>query len=318
MIREQIFNESLYFIINKFEIASREYIFKYPIPIRICLEYYYTYNEVMGDNKFLIIRKVNSSDTTELVVDDVSKKLLRLQVISSNQITFHNLNFNNHYLNHNSYIAIEISNNSFEKWEKFLPSLNTQIKIHIFNNTVVLILDEKACPVYMFSENNEFSILTDKNLNIIAFFINSITAKDKIVIKEHATSPYSSNQESRFPFNLCETTIMENKRYLIKKINELENVDQWHIIYYGLERKLINNEFVVDYAMFLLEKAKTSDQFTLDIASLLEHELGQISILFEQRIADKDEIMIAKGQFYNKIWFYLSLAADMCTEKIIK
>ena len=335
MIKEQILDESLYFIFNKFEISSRDSIFKYPIPIRICLEYYYTYNGIMGDTKYLIIRKDNSSDTIELVVDDVSKKLLRLQVISSNQITFHNLNFNtNHYLNHNYYIAIEVSNNSFEKWEKFLPSLNTQIKIHVFNNTVVLILDEKACPVFMLSEDNEFGVLTDKNLNIAAFFINNIMEKDKIVIKEHATSPYSSNQESIFPFNTCETTIMENKQYLLKNINaqmdqhRKNNYDMATFItmqktfdeYLSVHPK--DTEIWLNYALCMYTFAEGTDYPEECLRKILEYDQDNLyaimlltyinahdshisNQLFEQlcSLKSNDNEILSMIE-YEKIWYY--------------
>ena len=108
-----------------------------------------------------------------------------------------------------------------------------------------------------------------------------------------------------------------NKNYLIKKIIELENVNLWDVIYYGLERKLINNNFVIESAIAMLEHNKTSDNITLEIASLLNHELEKVSILLNEKV-NKDEIMINKGPFYNKIWLYLVVAADMCAEKIIK
>ena len=60
----------------------------------------------------------------------------------------------------------------------------------------------------MFSENNKFGVITNKDLDIAAFFINNITEKDKKIIREHANYLNSSNQESAFPFKKCETTIV--------------------------------------------------------------------------------------------------------------
>ena len=198
----------LYFIVNNFLIKPRDYTFEYPIPIRVSVKNYDKFEEVLGDTKYLYISK-DLSDTTELVVDDDSKKLLNLQVIASNQITFHDLDFDiDSYLSYNSYIAINITNDSFEKWEKYLPALDTQPKIHVFNNLIVLIIDENKCPTYMFSENNKFGVITNKDLDIAAFFINNITEKDKKIIREHANYLNSSNQESAFPFKKCETTIV--------------------------------------------------------------------------------------------------------------
>lgn len=307
----------LYYVFNTFDIRPRDYIFKYPIPIRICLENYYTYSEIEGDTKYLYIRTKNYSDTLELVVDDYSKKLLRIQVLSSNHITFYNINspFNN-YVYYSSFIAINIANDSFEKWEKYLPPLNDATKIYVFNDSIILTLVENICPAYEITENNMFSILTDKNLNIIAFVIKNTTEADKIAIKEHIAHTNSINKETAFPFNTCETTFMENKQYLIKKINELENVNQWEILHYGHKRKLINNEFIVDYAIFLLENNKNSDAFIVSLASLLKHELEKVPDLLNKKI-NVDEVITNKDILYNKIWFYLSLAAQMCAEKII-
>ena len=61
---------------------------------------------------------------------------------------------------------------------------------------------------------------------------------------------------------------MKNKDCLIKKITELENVDQWEVIYYGLTIELINAQFVMDYCYALIEQKNCSDQFVLDIAAL--------------------------------------------------
>ena len=208
MLIHKEYSQYLYLMINNFPIKLRNYTFEYPIPIRVCVKNYDKFEEVLGDTKYLYISK-DLSDTTELVVDDDSKKLLNLQVIASNQITFHDLDFDiDSYLSYNSYIAINITNDSFEKWEKYLPALDTQPKIHVFNNLIVLIIDENKCPTYMFSENNKFGVITNKDLDIAAFFINNITEKDKKIIREHANYLNSSNQESAFPFKKCETTIV--------------------------------------------------------------------------------------------------------------
>ena len=83
----------LYFIVNNFLIKPRDYSFEYPIPIRVSVKNYDKFEEVLGDTKYLYISKGILSDTTELVIDDYSKKLLKLQVIASNHITFHDLDF---------------------------------------------------------------------------------------------------------------------------------------------------------------------------------------------------------------------------------
>ena len=71
----------LYFIVNNFLIKPRDYTFEYPIPIRVSVKNYDKFEEVLGDTKYLYISK-DLSDTTELVVDDDSKKLLNYDKIN--------------------------------------------------------------------------------------------------------------------------------------------------------------------------------------------------------------------------------------------
>lgn len=137
------------------------------------------------------------------------------------------------------------------------------------------------------------------------------------MLKTEKKFNWPSNKESKFPSFNCETTFMENKNYLIKKIIELENVDHWKVLFYGLHRALINDQFILDYVYTLIEQKKANDQFTLDLAGLSNDEFHKILIMMEEKIENRNEVMIDEGQFYNKIWFYLSLASDMCAEKII-
>ncbi len=125
-------------------------------------------------------------------------------------------------------------------------------------------------------------------------------------------------QESDFRLYENEVLIIKNKDCLIKKITELKEIDQWKVIYYGLTREHINSQFVMDYCYALIEQKNCSDQFVLDIAALTnKDDLYNISKNIIKKINNHEEIRTDKNQFYSKIWSYLSLAADMCAEKII-
>ncbi len=126
-------------------------------------------------------------------------------------------------------------------------------------------------------------------------------------------------KESDFRLYDDENLIVKNKDCLIKKIIELETIEQWKVIYYGLDRKFIDTRFVIDYCYALIEREHSVDQFVLDIAGLTtKDDLNNIPKMIAEKIGNSAEILIDKEQYYSKIWSYLSLAAEMCAEKIIK
>ncbi len=126
-------------------------------------------------------------------------------------------------------------------------------------------------------------------------------------------------QESDFRLYEDEVLVIKNKDCLIKKITELKDIDQWKVIYYGLTRELINAQVVMDYCYVLIEQTNCSDQFVLDIAALTNRDdLYSLPKRIAKRVNNHEEIMIDANQYYSKIWSYLSLAANICTEKIIE
>ena len=129
--------------------------------------------------------------------------------------------------------------------------------------------------------------------------------------------PITPYQEKKI--ELKELIPMENTKCLIQKIIELKNVNIWHVLYYAYQRTLIDNEFLIDYAIELLSQNKTNDPKIVELAGLLDSETQQAEKIFEIFVAEKDKekILYTESPAYNKIWFYLILAADMCEEKII-
>ena len=114
-------------------------------------------------------------------------------------------------------------------------------------------------------------------------------------------------------------TINVNAQYLIQKIIELENVDRWKVIYYGLECGRIDSQFVMNYCYVLIEQNCYVDKFVLDIPGFTnKNDFNNFSKLIGEKIDNAAEIMIDKIEYYFKIWSYLTLAADMIAEKIIK
>jgi hypothetical protein len=109
---------------------------------------------------------------------------------------------------------------------------------------------------------------------------------------------------------------VKNTNYLIQKIFELENVNPWEVLYYGLKNYFIDPLFIIDYCYTLVEQTNSKDLFVLDIAAL--SNMKDIPKMISEKIGNDEDIMVAHREHYNKIWAYLSLAADMCADKIIK
>lgn len=251
-------------------------------------------------------------------LDTNSNILIDLKVSDYVKAISHYNDFDvNRYLSQFSCIAITTAKNSFKNKITVL-NLTIKFQIHIFKNLIIILLEHVFYPVYYFNEHDLFGVITDKNFNIIAFVINKIPAITISYLK-HSFEQRNLLEESAFPLYDCETKIMKNKNCLIKKIFELENVNQWEIIYYGLQRSLIDKQFIMDYCYALIEQKNSTDQFVLDIAALTDKDdLYKLDTRTNAKISNHDEVLITKGQQYNKIWFYLSLATDLCAEKIIK
>jgi hypothetical protein len=116
-----------------------------------------------------------------------------------------------------------------------------------------------------------------------------------------------------------EDEIIKNTKCLIQKIIELENVNQLRVLYYGLKRGFIDAQAIIDYCYTLVEQTDSKDPFVLDIAALTDKdEIYKIPERIAENIDNPSEIVIDKNQYYSKIWEYLTLAAQMCAEKIIK
>ena len=112
---------------------------------------------------------------------------------------------------------------------------------------------------------------------------------------------------------------IKNKEYVIQKMLELHDVNFMELIFFGMAHGFVDNVFVVDFAMKALEYEKFAKDTTwIEIAGLLKNEYDKTPILVEKEIKSKNEIITTKSSIYNKVWFYLALAADISDEGILK
>lgn len=322
---EQEIKKYLYTLKNNLKVIGRKYIYDDPcLPIIISQkEEEYYYGLFWGNTRYLFIEGNETCDITKIRFNSGSGILETLTIVDSRQITFHEDFFTTEqYIQIKSCIAITIANflpdkEKDEVAQKYVYLSGTS-KIHVFMNAIVILIVEDMSPRYFLHEEY-FGVLTDNNFVVIGFVIDNITTQNIQTLKEYIAQKTSRcpNQESSFPPCITEAKIMPNK-YLIKKIMELENVDPWEIIYYGIDRRLIDHQFIIAYAEEVMSNNETVDQFTLEMGSLMPKEAEMVPKLFQARYKNWEQTMLERGQLYNKIWFYISVAADLGEAKVIR
>ena len=170
-------------------------------------------------------------------------------------------------------------------------------------------------------ESEVLGVLIDKNLEITAFVSWDIAPHNMSILAENIkrclrqpnTIEYVENN------NIREICLMDNHGELIQKILELKNVNVWSVIYYGLNRVLISKEFCIRFAETCLAKKEHIDNpLAMELGNLMDYEYDKVYELLDSLTQDKESIMIENNQLYNKLWFYLSLAADLKKLDIVK
>lgn len=76
-------------------------------------------------------------------------------------------------------------------------------------------------------------------------------------------------------------------------------------------------EFVISFVKKLIQEHSKENVVLWQIARLNELQYVEVEKLLEKIISDKQAIIADQDLFYNDIWFYLKLAADMKTVNLI-
>ena len=244
-------------------------------------------------------------------------------LINSTRVKIHNNNFDLHrYLQIKMAAGISLSSKNETNEIRYIK-MEYIPQFHVYHN-IILVLISDVTPRYILSDGQEapqFGVLTDKNFTVAGFIFWVSNPKIRTNFIEniwhnHFESLNTLLESPQFLFD--RKTIMENKSGLIKKIIELKNINIYHLLYYGIEKEIIDNQFLIDYAYAkLVHDPEQNDQFLIELAGLLPYEISTARTLLLTQVSDIDNVMHENGQYYNKIWFYLSLAADMHADKII-
>jgi hypothetical protein len=300
-----------YLLRNNYEIMERTREFDSYIPLTIIHPLYgggLKYIEYEGSNSHLIIK-----------ISGYLKIIVQIKLIAYSSSLFYNQPFNDkNFLQLQSCLALDL-NESLECEEGVTLSITQdyETELHIFTDAILILIVQPLCPTFIIYESEMLSALADKDFNLIGFMTRNITPE--IINWFQQEAKYKLGHKP-IPLEIqptltCGEVIMENKEALIKKMLDLKNIDFIALLYYGLHRELINDSFCVDFAMKALGDQVLTTPLIVDLASILTQEEITRDLLpsklIEESVKNKDEILIEKGQFYNKIWFYLTLAADV-------
>lgn len=309
--------ETIYYLINNLRIKSRFKNFDYNTPVNISSLH----------SAFPTI--IQYKDWTQVKIDCNTQELMSLIGVSNKKILFElNELIINGVMDYTSSIAISSDellkiNRDADEGLYIFKEIDALTVLIVCPSNLFIYLPGAGNPKYYIEETNEFGAITDKEFNIIAFVIRGITFEEIESLKNYAErNPPIEPIELPLALQHLERNypMMEDRAKLITTILELENVNYWHLIYFGLERALINNTLIVEFACEYLASGKitVNDKLTLEIASLLKNEIEQASELLTRSIPDQNEILVKQGRLYNKIWMYLSLAIDMKKLNVVK
>lgn len=311
----------MYFLKNKFSHIRTSYKIDSYVPLTIRVEG----NSAHSDTETYIRYRLSNvfEDLTEVKIGVERGELDHITVVFCSFIKIYDYEFcAEDFISVGSTVALALDRKGD------IPSSSdgissTTIKkaaqLELYQNTLILKLPSSDASKYIFCHDVRLSLLTDKNFNVTGFVIWNPTEDEKKILVNYAKERnVDVSPEPKVEKKIERKVGMKNQQCLFKKILDLKNVNVSELFYFGLEKSLIESDFVIDFALSKIEQNK-SDQKSpwLEIAGLLKKERDKVSDLIEQSIQDKSAVTTTKGPFYNKIWFYLTLAADMCEDKII-
>ncbi len=170
--------QELYFLINAYPIRERTYNFENPFYSNV----FWEENEGISIGEYYIYYEDEIQNTTELAIDSFYR-IDGLFIVSSNQFTLFDIPFiNTSYIYKEYFVAIGIKNNEWK--DQLRLYIDSPIKIHVFTNAIVLILNDSIIPYYYLHELYSFGALVDKDLVIGALIISNISEENINKIKK--------------------------------------------------------------------------------------------------------------------------------------
>lgn len=319
----------LYLLYNNYCLANREREIDEYIPLRFSGVTY-------QDRPVIDTRKISLNDThpflqyiclsnksySKITIEGTTKQIISFTLMPNENAYIYNKN-----LNLDKFIRLQknLSINTYPNipTEDYAAiNLNRDIFLKIYNNAIMIEIDKNINQCLLIYENQQLGILTDFNFNIAAFVSFNLNKNEINTIKSLSNiKEVSKSNYNHFTQKQCfmKSNKFHNNNNLINVILKLKNINLWNLIYYGLNRFIIDNEFCVEFAIASLMNNLPENSKIITLAGLLPNEYSEAHLLVEEMIdnKDKESILTSEEQFYNKIWFYLSCATEMKDLNII-
>ena len=256
----------------------------------------------------------------EVQINFLTKELIALTIVSSNKMTINNSLWQTSLPALERTIALT-SPMLTKHYDTYTPyDIHKDCRVELYPNALLVKIPQGGQSCYFVCEKDTLGVITDENFVIKSFVILNLERKEVNELLEYEKSNSTSISQDYYNNKSVDYTkcnvIMNNTQVLIDKLFELENVNVWQVLYYGLHRFLIDTAFCVKYAEAYLTYFDKASVLVIELAELVPHEYHQVYTLFERLVSDKDIIMNNNAQMFNKIWLYLHLAIDMHTLKL--
>lgn len=305
----------LYLLINNFENIKIDREIEYYSPLRLEFS---NYKKFSSFNYYVNLK--TTKNLVEISIGYELGEIFTINIIDFDSIFLFHYKFLKKFLNLimvKSGLGLGI-NTKILRADDFIPYLDLadQFSFEMYEDSIVIRLTEIDNSIFLFWQN-EIGILTDKDFKVTGFITWNITKQDKLEICEIVEKRKIKMISNKIMSEKVMLVTSDNKNYFIQNILSLQKVNIIDLLYNGLKRKLIDDRFCIDFAIESLSQG-TTNKLLVEIAGLLDHEAHQVEFLLKQNIQNEDEIFVAKGEFYNKIWFYLSAVSDMNEHGIIK
>jgi hypothetical protein len=220
-----------------------------------------------------IFLKFTSKSLIVINIDRTYKNIGAIEILKTQRISFYEIQFPAfNYLFSEQALTL-ITNKPLEKE----TIINFESKIEVFKDAIVITTSPKSYEeaFFLIHEKNSVGLLIDNNLIIHAIIILNITRDEMDEFKENYLQNISITPYIEPNIDLKKTVPMENRTCFIKKIIELKNINIWHLLYYCYQRQIIDDEFLIDYAIAMTEQG-SNDPIIIEMAGFIDRAINAL------------------------------------------
>jgi hypothetical protein len=200
--------------------------------------------------------------------------------------------------------------------------IKKSLKSYLYNNALLVAFHEPSRSHFFFQECNNFGILTDKDFVVTGFVVFKFAGEDQKIIDTFKLGPSVKGDDcEKFSIQNKRMLPMHDKQFLINKILELKNVALPELVFYGYAKQIIDEEFIIDFAMRYLVQKGTDEPIWVELASLNPQNITKddpILSKLEIVVKNSSQVLTEQMPLYNKIWVYLFSVSTMKELNIVE